>query len=105
MTRLTEAAFQQQVQELAAYYNWELQYHTRDSRRSNPGWPDLVLCRPPEILFIELKAEKTRVTKEQHRWVQALCECGLEVYIWRPGDWDEIQARLAPNWSRRKAAA
>lgn len=95
MKRATEQHFQTQVEQLAAYYGWTLQYHTHDSRRSHKGWPDLVLCRSPEILFVELKGEKTRVTPEQTQWLTALTACGLETYLWRPSDFDAAHARLA----------
>lgn len=91
----TEAAFQQQVEQLAGFYGWTLQYHTHDSRRSQPGFPDLVLLRPPEALFVELKGVATRVTREQRVWLDALQDCGLEVYLWRPKDFDAMHARLA----------
>lgn len=95
MKRDSEAAFQRQIENLAGFYGWHLQYHTFDSRRSHAGWPDLVLCRPPEILFLELKAEKTRVRPEQLEWIEALTACGLEAGIFRPTDFDELHARLA----------
>lgn len=91
----SEARFQEQVLELAALYGWGLRYHTRDARRSDKGWPDLVLCRPPEILFVELKGPKTRVTAEQRAWLQALSACGLETHLWHPADFDELRVRLA----------
>jgi hypothetical protein len=90
-----EAAFQQQVLNLAGFFGWDLTYHTHDSRRSHKGWPDLVLCRPPELLVVELKAEKTRVTNDQLAWLAALDACGIETYLWRPADLPAIQARLS----------
>lgn len=90
---LTEAAFQQQIVELAGLYGWRL-YHTYESRRSNPGWPDLVLMRPPELVYAELKTEKGRVSPAQRRWLYGLARCGCEVYIWRPSDFDGIHERL-----------
>lgn len=95
MKRDSEAHLQTQVLNLAALYGWELRYHTHDSRRSQPGFPDLVLVRPPEILFWELKGEKTRVRPEQQVWIAALTACGLEAAILRPSDFDAIHARLA----------
>lgn len=100
LPRQSEAAFQQQVLQLAGFYGWSLQYHTRDSRGSHKGWPDLVLCRPPEILFVELKGEKTRVTVEQKQWLAALTACGLETHLWRPSDFDELHERLARGRNR-----
>lgn len=95
MRQGSETQFQQQVVNLARFYGWSLIYHTHDSRRSNPGWPDLVICRPPEVLFVELKGAKTRVRPEQKEWLAALTACGLETYLWRPADFDEAHARLA----------
>ena len=41
-----------------------LAYHAYDSRRSEPGWPDLVLCDPPSgrLLFVACKTDDGRVT-------------------------------------------
>jgi VRR-NUC domain len=99
MKAQSEAAFQQQVIQLSKYYNW-ISYHTHDSRRSAPGFPDLVLVRPPEILFVELKAEKGRVRPEQQEWITALHACGLEVHLWRPSDFDVLHERLARGRNR-----
>ena len=101
-----EAAFQLQVEHLAHLYGWRT-FHAPDNRprrtrtgrvakqRVTPGWPDLVLCRPPELIIAELKGPTTRVTDAQREWLAALAECGIEVYLWRPVDMDAIHARLA----------
>lgn len=101
MRQGTEAQFQQQVVQLAGYYGWSV-YHTHDSRRSHKGWPDIVLCRPPEVLFVELKGMKTRLTPEQKRWLADLTECGLETHLWRPTDFDELHVRLARGRARNE---
>lgn len=110
----SEAAFQRQVLNLAEFYGWR-SYHTHDSRRSQPGFPDLVLVRGVELIFAELKTEKGRVRPEQAEWIQALTEVAvcvrqsigpvpevphptvpcIDVYLWRPSDFDQINARLA----------
>lgn len=95
MKPCSEAHFQQQLTQLAGFYGWTLRYHTHDSRRSNPGWPDLVLCRPPEILFLEVKTAKGRVRPEQQEWIAALTACGLEAWIVRPVDFDAVHDRLS----------
>lgn len=59
---MTEAAWQQNVVRLAGYYGWRT-YHTRDSRGSDPGFPDLVLIRGPELLFAELKPDRPSRTR------------------------------------------
>ncbi len=42
---LSEADFMDQVIDLAHLYGWMV-YHTYDSRRSAPGYPDLAFCHP-----------------------------------------------------------
>ncbi len=115
----SEAAFQQQVVNLAGFYGWSLVYHTHDSRRSQPGFPDLVLVRAPELVFAELKAETGVVKPEQQDWIDALQVVGrcvalalaelgpetarelgvddlaVEAHIWKPSDFDAVHTRLA----------
>lgn len=71
-------------------------YHTYDSRRSQPGFPDLVIVGQNAALFRELKSAKGRVTPEQKFWIAALDQAGMDVDIWRPADWPiRIMAELA----------
>jgi len=51
------------------------------------GFPDLVLVRPPRVVFAELKTEKNDPTELQERWLDALAACAVEVYVWRPRHW------------------
>lgn len=44
--KITEKQFQQHIIHLATLHGY-LTYHTHNSRRSNPGFPDLTLIRPP----------------------------------------------------------
>lgn len=100
--RISEKAFQAQIVELARLSGW-LCYHTFDSRRSAAGFPDLVLVRPPVVVFAELKSEAGKLRPEQQAWLEALRECpGVEARLWRPGDWEEIEATLT---RRTKGAA
>lgn len=91
----SEQEFSEWVSQLAAWRRWQLRYHTHDSRRSNPGFPDWVFVHPKgDIVFAELKARKGRVRPEQTRWIEALRQLGLSAYIWRPGDAEEVVQRL-----------
>jgi hypothetical protein len=122
MKRASEAHFQQQVVQLAGAYGWRT-YHTHDSRRSQPGFPDLVLVRDAELIFAELKTDKGRVRPEQAEWIKALQQvssalagvfaflkedigvalpAAVDVYIWRPADFDELHARLARGRHRHE---
>lgn len=125
----SEAQWQQKIVQLAGFYQWRV-YHTHDSRRSNPGFPDLVLLRGPELIFAELKGPKTRVTAEQEDWLAALrvvadgvrlygelaaetiadgtyddtLKAGeaiaIDVYLWRAPDIDPVHKRLARGCHR-----
>lgn len=95
MTRpaISERAWQAQVLELATLYRWTW-YHTHDSRRSNPGFPDLVLVRD-RVLFAELKTDRGRLTNDQLGWISRLEEAGAEAFVWRPKDLDDVRTELA----------
>lgn len=90
---LTEKAWQAQVIELATLYGWE-HYHPFTSIRSTPGWPDLTLIRPPELLFAELKTDRGRLTAAQRHWIAMLVACDMEVHVWRPADFRDVHDRL-----------
>ena len=94
----TEKEFQQMVLDLAGYLGWTC-YHTFDSRRSQPGFPDLVLVRPPRLVFAELKSERGRTTPQQQEWLDLLEGTPAETYLWRPADWDAIRAILDRGWT------
>jgi len=82
------------VEELARLEGW-IAYHTYDSRRSQPGFPDLVLVRFPRLIFAELKSEKGRVRPEQQMWLDNLKKVRkVGTYLWRPSDWDTIASTL-----------
>ena len=89
---LSEKDFQGQVVKAAEALGW-LSFHAYDSRRSAQGWPDLVLVRPPRLLFVELKSDKGKLTPDQVVWMEALARVetaggGIECYVWRPADFD-----------------
>jgi hypothetical protein len=54
--RQTEKQFQGAVVELCRLRGY-LTYHTHDSRRSDPGFPDLVIVGHGRVLYRELKRE------------------------------------------------
>lgn len=87
---ITEKAFIGQVIDLARTFGWR-DYHPYLSIHSARGWPDLALCRPPRLVLAELKSEKGKVSSAQQEWLDLLRECpGLEVFVWRPSDFDDI---------------
>jgi len=84
---MTEAELQARIKELALCLGW-MYYHTRDSRRSDLGFPDLVLVRDENVIIAELKREKGRLTAAQETWGAALSNCKtVDYYLWRPAHW------------------
>jgi hypothetical protein len=103
----TEEELLQNVLELARLLGWRC-YHTRDSRKSASGFPDVVMVRPPRLIFAELKRlpetnAAGRPRPEQRAWLDDIMDVaeaieaisltargrapGIEVYVWRPADW------------------
>lgn len=86
--QMTEKVFQQAVENLALRAGW-LVYHTHDSRRSQPGFPDLVLVHGARrlVLFRELKTQAGKTSPAQKRWIAELKAAGADAAVWRPLDW------------------
>jgi hypothetical protein len=99
---MAEATLLAHVRALAKHCGW-LCYHTRDSRKSESGYPDLCLARPASatspgrLLFAELKTQTGKVTQEQAMWLDILRHTidGVEVHIWRPSDLPMIATILS----------
>ena len=92
---LLEDPFRAQVRQTAAYLGWKLQYHTHNSRRSDKGFPDEVFAREGDrVIFVEAKKHSGNPTPDQEVWMRGLAAAGAEVYLWRPGDWNEIEETL-----------
>lgn len=78
-----------------------LVYHTHDSRRSAPGFPDSVygVETGPDvgrIIIAEFKIPPNRVEPAQARWLRTFVAHGsIEVYVWTPQDWQEMADVLA----------
>ena len=86
MRFMKEREFQSQVVSLAKRLGYSV-YHTYDSRRSEPGFPDLV-CVRDRVIFVELKTEKGRLSAAQRTWIERLANADAEIYVWRPGGLD-----------------
>ena len=100
---ISERDFQAGVIELARLCGWQVA-HFHDSRRQvadnkwvgdadAAGFPDLVLVRPPDLIFAELKTDKGRMTDMQRAW-QTNLEAVGDWRLWRPSDWPEIKKTL-----------
>jgi hypothetical protein len=120
--QLTEQQFTNQLLEWAKVYGWR-RFHVRNSGsngmttvQGDRGFPDLVLVRPPRLIFAELKVGKNKPTDEQDQWIAVLQDVGgsgtalyinergrpadvvypwLETYVWHPEQWSEILVVLS----------
>ena len=100
LDELTERQFASQVYELARLTGWR-RYHTWRSKHSPAGFPDEVFVRE-RLVVAELKTEHGKLSDSQKEWITALERAGVEVYVWRPRDLDQIAEILR---RRERAAA
>lgn len=91
-----EAQAQAAILDLVQLRGWAA-YHTHDSRRSQPGFPDLVLAKR-RIVYAELKRPGEKPRSDQVGWLNQLAAAGGEVYLWTLDDLDEISRILAGAW-------
>lgn len=109
MTKGPEAALQAKVLDLAKMFGWH-RMHTRAAYQpgagkwmtplsGEKGYPDLTLVRPPRLVFAELKSDRGYATPEQKEWLALLDSVpGVEVYLWKPRDLEDIAKILGPNY-------
>ncbi len=91
---MSEADFQQQIIEAAEACGWWV-FHDTDSRRNRAGFPDLMLLRGIDLLFLELKAKGGRVRPEQQEVIGRLKQVRrVHADVAYPRDWPEIEAVL-----------
>lgn len=97
LDEILEKDWQRQVRDLAKQLGWKLGYHTHDSRRSDTGFPDLVLvsAQRRRVLYLELKREKKHPTPTQREWLRDLHAAGAEVYLARPRNLQALAAVLS----------
>lgn len=82
---MTERELQDALIKLAALRGW-LVYHTWTSIHSSPGFPDLVFARDRDLIFMEVKGPRGRLSPAQKQWLDALAAAGQEAYVVVPDD-------------------
>jgi len=92
----TEKQFTQAVIDLAEAKGF-LVYHTHDSRRSQPGYPDLTMVRDGRVIFAELKTVKGRLSAAQKLWLAALS--GSDPGDWRLSTMQGTSTRTVACWT------
>ena len=87
---MKESVFQEHVIRLARALGWNY-FHVYNSRRSQPGYPDLHLWHPVHgQLFRELKTMKGRQSPDQVKVERSLRAAGADVKVWRPAELDGL---------------
>ena len=88
---VTEKQWLQQVITLARQRGY-LVYHTHNSQKSAPGWPDVAFAKAASPLYlVELKTTHGQLSGHQRLWIDTLRQTtGLVVEVWRPDDWDTV---------------
>lgn len=83
---ISEYQLQIMLMETGLNVGW-LIHHETDSRKSYPGFPDLVCVHPRYgIVYIELKAERGYLDQDQYDWRDYLVSAGANYYVFRPRD-------------------
>ncbi len=106
---ISEKAFTAQVISLARHLGWKVA-HFRPAMDSKGRWKtavqgdgvgflDLILLRRNKLKIAELKVGNGKLTAEQTLWFAtwvelSLWQPGIDVYLWRPSDYDEIERIL-----------
>jgi hypothetical protein len=100
---LSESDFLDTIIDVAYFYGWK-PYHVRAAWskkgwrtpiKGDKGFPDLVLARPPRVIFAELKSDVGKLSREQNIWRDCLLACpGVEYYVWQPSMWAVINGVL-----------
>lgn len=101
---MIEAAFQETIIDAAHVFGFRVA-HFRPAKTEKgwrtpvsadgAGWPDLVLAKKGRLIFVEVKSDTGKLSLEQTAWKVLLEMTGQgEYYIWKPSDWDSIEAIL-----------
>lgn len=85
-----EKAFQSWVRQVFTANGWKF-YHTHDSRRSDPDFPDCVAGRDGcQGVVAELKSWKGKPTEGQLWWLEFFRKMGFRTFLWRPADYGRV---------------
>ena len=103
----SEAEFQKELCDYARRLGWKIA-HFRKVRvqrkggsvywetpvaEDGKGFLDLELCRE-RLVKVELKVKPRKPSPEQLEWVDAYKRAGVEVYVWYPENWPQIEEVL-----------
>lgn len=104
--RISESAFQAQLEHLLRIYGWKYTHFRPAQVRGrwmtplvgDAGFPDIVATNGESIIYVEIKSAVGRLSPGQKAWRNHLESAGAEYYLWRPSDLEEAKNII----SRRK---
>lgn len=91
---ISERDFADTVVQRAKQLGWRV-FRVWNSQHSPAGYPDLSMVRGERFVLAELKTMKGKVSPEQLAWIEDLNRTPVEIYLWRPCDWGEVERVLA----------
>lgn len=96
LAHVSEAVWQAQIKTWAERGGWHFFHITNCEhyRRNKAGFPDCVLIRGTVLMVAELKKESGKTTPEQEAWLAAFRLAGIQAFVWRPSDADEVERLL-----------
>jgi hypothetical protein len=91
---ISEKDYQQQIVDLARLQGWRV-FHCFDSRRSEPGFPDLILVRGITMLCMEVKREDAKMDTAQQVWLDLLQQVRtVSAVMVKPSQWGIVAETL-----------
>jgi len=93
MRAMTEKCLMQAILDAARLLGYRC-YHPFDSRRSTPGFPDVVCLKDDRCVVYETKTERGKPTPAQLDWLAAFNAAGIPAKIVRPSDLDDVLEEL-----------
>lgn len=101
---ISERDFQKQVILLAQTLGYKVAHFRPGMNRrgqwqtavagDGAGFPDLTIVGRDQVLFVELKRVKGKLSDAQHDWLRAINTAGGDARVWTPDDWPEIEKTL-----------
>jgi len=92
----TEQAWMNAVIEMAEWLGYTV-HHETDSRKTNPGYPDITAVHPVHgCVWFETKRQTrpASYTAEQRHWIATLQASGQVAAVIQPSDGDWVEAVL-----------
>ena len=93
---MSEADWLREIMAYADKHGWDFEHvfeQRHYAKRTGKGWPDLVLLRE-RVVWVEAKSMKGELSREQREVIAKLRAAGQDVFVWRPGDREQMEQAL-----------